>query len=113
MKRQGYLMTELRDIMEDNKMPDKVQTALFGNKLNQVQFDNLLIKAMKDNNLSYTSKGILLDLIGFNQNGADSTKFDPTVLYAINNSELDDKDLIRSALSELEKGGYLTPLSSR
>ncbi|QIG37564.1 hypothetical protein IBB3154_14 (plasmid) [Ligilactobacillus salivarius] len=100
-------MTKLDKLMEDNQL---MTSPLFSN---QGIMPELIDRAMKDSNLSYTSKGILLDLVRFNQNGADSTKFDPTVLYAINNSKLDDKELIRSALSELEKGGYLTPLSSK
>ena len=100
-------MTKLDKLMEDNQL---ITSPLFSN---QGIMPELINRAMKDSNLSYTSKGILLDLVRFNQNGADSTKFDPTVLYAINNSKLDDKELIRSALSELEKGGYLTPLSSK
>ena len=100
-------MTKLDKLMEDNQL---MTSPLFSN---QGIMPELIDRAMKDSNLSYTSKGILLDLVRFNQNGADSTKFDPTVLYAINNSKLDDKELIRSALSELEKGGYLTPLSNK
>ena len=100
-------MTKLDKLMEDNQL---MTSPLFSN---QGIMPELIDRAMKDSNLSYTSKGILLDLVRFNQNGADSTKFDPTVLYAINNSKLDDKELIRSALLELEKGGYLTPLSSK
>ncbi|MER1300426.1 hypothetical protein [Ligilactobacillus salivarius] len=100
-------MTKLDKLMKDNQL---TESPLFSN---QGIMPELIEKAMKDSNLSYTSKGILLDLVRFNQAGADSTKFDPDVLYAINNSKLDDRELIRSALSELEKSGYLTPLSNK
>lgn len=99
-------MTKLDKLMEDNQL---TASPLFSK---QGVMPELIDKAMKDSNLSYTSKGILLDLVRFNQSGATSNKFDPDILYAINNSKLDDKELIRSALLELEKGGYLTPLSS-
>lgn len=100
-------MTKLDKLMEDNQL---TASPLFSN---QGIMPELIDRAMKDSNLSYTSKGILLDLVRFNQSGATSNKFDPDILYAINNSKLDDKELIKSALSELEKGGYLTPLSSK